>query len=551
MPRKRIKPIDAKAIALVVAGYIQRVQSGEEVVGKLVRLAVERHVRDLAEGEKRGLYFDEEAGSRVIRFFGLLSHSKGEWAGKRFELAPWQMFLLWCVFGWKRIEDDTRLFRTVYCEVCRKAGKTTLAAGIGLYMLVADGEPGAEIYTAATKRDQARLAHGEAVRMVRASSSLRKVIKVAKDTLCVEETNSKYTALGGDADSTDGLSPTCCIIDELHAHCNRDMYDVLNTATGARRQPLLFCITTAGHDRLSVCWEQHAYSQRVLEGLIVEDSHFAFVACIDEGDDWQDERCWAKANPNLGISLKLDDLRRKAGKAKEMPTALNAFLRLHLGVWTEAESRWISLEKWQACARPVCEDDFAGRECWGGLDLASTQDLCALALVFPEEDEGISVLVYFWAPEMNAAKRERNDKAPYLTWARQTDTSYIIDRIAELKTRFQIREIAFDRFGAASVVTALQELGLEVVQFSQGFLSMSPASKEMERLVVSGRLRHPDNPVLNWCAANVVVKLDAAGNIKPSKRKSSEKIDGIVALAMAVGRWMAKPQEAEISFEWV
>jgi phage terminase large subunit-like protein len=217
------------------------------------------------------LYFDAEAGARVIRFFGLLTHSKGEWAGRPFVLAPWQMFLLWCVFGWKRVEDDTRRFRVVYCEICRKGGKTTLAAGIGLYMLLADGEQGAEVYTAATKRDQARLAHEEAVRMVKKSKSLRKVVKVSKDNLCIESTNSKYVPLGGDADSTDGLSPSCCIIDELHAHANRDMYDVLDTATGSRRQPLIFCITTAGHDRLSICWEQHAYSQRILEGIIQVD----------------------------------------------------------------------------------------------------------------------------------------------------------------------------------------------------------------------------------------------------------------------------------------
>jgi phage terminase large subunit-like protein len=556
----RARAKSSLAIAREVQGYIDRVISGEAVVGKWVRLAVERHVRDLTEGPGRGLYFDPEAGARVIRFFGLLTHSKGEWAGQPFVLAPWQMFLLWCVFGWKRESDHTRRFRTVYCEICRKGGKTTLAAGIGLYMLLADGEEGAEIYTAATKRDQARLAHEEAVRMVKKSRSLRKAVRVSKDNLCVESTNSKYVPLGGDADSTDGLSPSCCIIDELHAHPNRAMYDVLDTATGARRQPLIFCITTAGHDRLSICWEQHAYSQRVLEGIVDEDSHFGFVASIDEEDDWRDEGCWAKANPNLGVSMKLDDLRRKAAKAKEMPTALNAFLRLHLGVWTEAETRWLPLEKWEGSKIDIREEDLLGRTCWAGLDLGSTQDLTAMVLVFPDEDEhgGATVLPYFWAPEMNAAKRERNDHAPYLTWSRQgyleltegevTDYNFILDRIAQLREKFDIREIAFDRFGAASIVTALQEQGAQVVQFGQGYVSMSPACKEVERLVVSSRLRHPGNPVLTWCAANAVVEMDAAGNLKVSRRKCSEKIDGIVALAMAVGRWMAQPAEAEFDF---
>jgi phage terminase large subunit-like protein len=294
----------------------------------------------------------------------------------------------------------------------------------------------------------------------------------------------------------------------------------------------------------------------VLEGIVPDDTHFGFVACIDEQDDWQDERVWPKANPNLGVSLKLDDLQRKAQKAKEMPTALNAFLRLHLGVWTEAETRWLPLEKWDACGREIKEEDLLGKPCWGGLDLASTQDLSAFVLVFPDDegqgtDGGVSVLAYFWAPEENAAKRERNDRAPYLTWSRQgyleltdgevTDYQYILDRIAQLKAKFDLREVAFDRFGAASVVTALQELEVAVAQFGQGFLSMSPACKEVERLVVSGKLKHPNNPVLTWNAANVVVRMDPAGNVKPARDRSTEKIDGIVALLMAVGRLMARP----------
>jgi phage terminase large subunit-like protein len=246
-----------------------------------------------------------------------------------------------------------------------------------------------------------------------------------------------------------------------------------------------------------------------------------------------------------------------------MPTALNAFLRLHLGVWTEAETRWLPLEKWEACKIAVKEEDLLGRSCWAGLDLASTQDLSALVLVFPDEDGdgGATVLPYFWAPEMNAPKRERNDHAPYLTWARQgfleltdgevTDYSFILDRIAQLREKFDIKEIAFDRFGAASIVTALQEQGAEVVQFGQGYVSMSPACKEVERLVVSTRLRHPGNRVLTWCAANAVVEMDAAGNLKVSRRKSTEKIDGIVALAMAVGRWMAEPVASGFDFRIV
>ena len=261
------------------------------------------------------------------------SHSKGEWAGQPFILAAWQQFILWCVFGWMKKDDEgnsTRRFRSVYCEVCRKTGETSLAAGVGLYMLLADGEAGAEVYTAATKRDQARLGHGEAVSMVKASKYLKQRVSLSKDNLYVEASNSRYVALGGDADSTDGLSPSCCIIDELHAHRTRAMFDVLDTATGARKQPLLFVITTAGHDRNSICWEQHAYSQRILESGTVQqdngnqevtsdDAHFAFIAAIDEGDDSRDQACWQKANPNLQVSLKLEDLQRKAREPKKCP----------------------------------------------------------------------------------------------------------------------------------------------------------------------------------------------------------------------------------------
>jgi phage terminase large subunit-like protein len=348
-------------------------------------------------------------------------------------------------------------------------------------------------------------------------------------------------------------------IDELHAHRNRAMFDVLDTATGARRQPLLFCITTAGHDRNSICWEQHEYAVKVLEGIVRDDSFFGFIASIDEGDDWRDEACWKKANPNLGVSLKPDDLKRKANRAGEMPTALNAFLRLHLGVWTEAETRWLPMDKWQACGRSIDPQSLAGQECWAGLDLGSTQDLSALVLAFPQEDESVVVLPYFWAPRTNAGKRERMDRAPYLTWARQgqleltegevTDYSFILRRIEELAQQYVFQQIAFDRFGAASIVTALQERGLNVVQFGQGFLSLSPPTKEIERLVVSGKLIHPNNPVLSWCASNVVVELDPAGNIKPSRRKSTEKIDGVVALAMAIGCMLTQPAKLTSVYE--
>ena len=356
--------------------YIHGVLDGTIPAGRLIRLAVERHQRDLDEGPARGLRFDRAAAQHTIDFFGFLKHSKGEWAGQTFELAPWQQFILWVLFGWKRT-DGLRRYRTAYIEVPRKQGKSTMAAGVGLYLLVADGEPGAEVYSAATKRDQAKIVHAEATRMVKASPSLSRMVKVFKDNLNIPETASKYEPLGADEDTLDGLNVHGAIIDELHAHKTRGVVDVLETATGARRQPLQVEITTAGSDQTSVCYEHHDYGAKILIGTVQDDTWFVFIATIDEGDDWRDATVWAKANPNFGISVKPDDLARKVEKAKRMPTAQNAFKRLHLDIWTQQVTRWIDLGLWDENAGEVDEEKLAGGICHGGLDLASVSDLTA------------------------------------------------------------------------------------------------------------------------------------------------------------------------------
>ena len=332
----------------LVERYVEDVLAGRRVAGRWERAAVARHVRDMESGRDRGLWFDDGAGQHVLDFFGFLKHSKGEWAGRPFVLEGWQALLLWSLFGWMQ-KDGLRRFRTAYIEIARKNGKSTLAAGIGLYLLDADGEPGAEVYTAATKRDQARIVHGEAIRMRDASRSLSARIQKFKDNLSVPSTASKYEPLGRDADSLDGLNVHGAIVDELHAHKNREMWDVLDTATGSRRQPLILGITTAGYDRKSVCWELHEYTEKVLSRVIEDDRHFGVVYGLDEGDAWEDEENWRKANPNLGVSKKWDDMRRKAARAKEAPAALNAFLRLELNVWTQVEKRWLDPEDWAGC----------------------------------------------------------------------------------------------------------------------------------------------------------------------------------------------------------
>ncbi len=529
--------------------YIDDVLSGRQVVGKWARLAVERHVRDLETGEDRGLYFSAKAAHHVIDFFGFLRHSKGEWAGTPVHLEAWQQFMLGCLFGWLR-EDGTRRFRTGYLEISRKNGKSTIAAGVGLYLLDADGEGGAEVYSAATKRSQAKITFDEATRMVKSSPFLRRRIKTVRDNLHIEGTASKFEPLGRDADSMDGLNIHGAIVDELHAHKTRDVWDVLDTATGARRQPLIFAITTAGFDRESVCWELHEYTQKLLDRMFEDDSFFGIIYAVDEEDDWEDQRHWGKANPNLGVSVKLDDLQRKAVKAKEMPASLNSFLRLHLDLWTQAESRWMDAEKWLACGVAVDGEGLRGRTCFAGLDLSSTTDIAGYALVFPPQTEAdrYQVIWRYFIPEDSMRQRSRRDQVPYDAWVRAgyimatpgnvVDYGFILAQLDEDAQRYDIQEVAFDRWGAAQIQSQLMDKGGEdwLVQFGQGFASMSPPMKELERIVLDGKLAHGNNPVGNWMAANLVARQDPAGNIKPDKEKSIEKIDGIVMLLMALDR---------------
>ena len=548
-----------------VAQYVESVVSGEVVVGRWEGLAVARYVADLerpsGESGDDSIWFDEAAARRACRFFQFLKHSKGQWAGTTLQLEPWQLFAVWNLFGWRQTRDGMRRFRTAYLEVARKNGKTTWAAGIGLYLLDADGEPGAEVYTAATKRDQARIAHGEATRMVKASPLLRKRIRVFKDNLHVERTASKFEPLGRDADSTDGLNVHGAIVDEVHAHRNRDLWDVLETAMGARRQPLVLGITTAGFDRNSLCWELHEYTERVLDGSHRDDSWFGVIYAIEPDDDPFDERNWRKANPNLGVSVKLDDMRRLASKAQEMPSALNAFLRLRLNRWTQSVTRWMPIEAWGRCGGLVDPDGLRGRTCYGGLDLSSTTDVSALIWVFPPESEGdgFSVICRFFIPEDSMRERSRRDRVPYDVWVRQglmtatpgnvIDYSYILAQIDEDAQKFDIAEIAFDRWGATRIVQDLEEGGLSVAGFGQGFASMSPPMKELEKLVLSGAIRHGGNPVLTWMAGNLVAREDPAGNIKPDKQKSIEKIDGMVGLIMGLDRAIRRAGEGASVYE--
>lgn len=541
--------------------YVDSVLNGEQVACKWVRLACERHRCDLEEGSRRGLYFDERAAKVVVAFFSLLKHFEGEWAGQPIVLEPWQQAHFWILFGWRRA-DGTRRFRTSYMEVARKNGKSTIAAGAGLYLLVADGEPGAQVYTAATKRDQARIIHKAAINMVKQSELLRHELELFHDNINYPAAFSKFAPLGQDSKTEDGLNVHGAMIDELHAHPTGDMWDILETATGARRQPLIYAITTAGTDRQSICYQMHDYTKKVLSGVVQDDSHYGIIYTLDreetdesagEGpvEDWRNEAAWVKANPNLGVSKKLDNMRDKAGRAAELPARLTAFLQKELNIWTQSAEKWIVPEKWDACGvYQFTEADLLGRDCYSGLDLSSNTDTTALVHVFPPVDEDglFYVLCRFWIPEENIMARVRKDRVPYDAWQRQglltatpgeiIDYDFILQQIDEDAQKFNIQEIAFDRWGASRIQTKLMEMGGDdwLVQFGQGFASMNGPMKMLEAYMLKRRIDHGGHPVLRWMADNVVAVRDPADNIKPDKSKSTDRIDGIVALIMGLGR---------------
>lgn len=496
-------------------------------------------------------YFDAKAAQLAVNFFErLLVHVKGEWAGHAFKLQEWQCEeIIKPLFGWKQA-NGTRRYRTAYIEIPRKNGKSTLGAGIALLLLFADNEYGAEIYSAAADRDQAGIVFELAKAMVESSHQLMKRAEIYKRSIVCTDTMSSYKVLSADAPTKHGLNAHGIIFDELHAQPNRELWDVLTTSIGARRQPLIVTITTAGFDRTSICWEQHRYAQQILDGIIDDPSYFAFISAASEQDDWQDPEVWKKANPGLGTSVKLEYLENEARKAANVPAYQNTFRRLHLNQWTQQETRWLPLQAWDKCTTQVDPQLLKKAVCYGGLDLASTSDIAAFILDFPPEagDERATHawLAFFWVPEENLVERARKDRVPYDAWSRQgfirttpgnvIDYAYIVRDIEALGEQYNIQEIAFDRWGAFQVSQQLEGAGFVMVGFGQGFVSMSAPTRELLRLILEGLLAHGANPVLRWMADNVVVDTDAAGNMKPNKAKSREKIDGIVAGIMALDR---------------
>lgn len=556
----------ARGIAAIVERYSDDVISGRIAVGKLERLAVERQYNDLASARDRGFWFDEDAAAHAVDFFGFLKHSKGEWAGQPFRLEPWQVWSIWTLFGWRQESDGNRRFRIAFESMARKNGKSQKAAGVGLYLFVADGEAGAEVYTAATKLDQARIVHSEAQRMVRRSPELGKLVDVFKSNLSIRLTSSKYEPLGADAKTMDGLNPHGCIIDELHAHPNREMWDVLETATSARRQSLIFAITTAGHDLATICGEIDDYAMKILDGTLIDDSFFAFICRIDADDvsNWADSSLWRKANPNLGVCCKQDDLQRKADKAQKQPSFQNPFLRLHLNCWTEQINRFVDMPRWRSCADPaITLDTFQGRKSYAGLDLANKYDVNAFVILAPDGEQGYTALPLFWVPEQVAQELlsyPRRGGGQYWDWAQQgyieltpgdvTDYQLIQERIRQIAGILKNDiEIAVDPYNATQMMINLEHEGVNVVEFSQTMRNFNEPTKELDLLLhakSANRLRHNGNKCMDWMASNCAVKEDSSGNLRPVKpgREDVRKVDGMTALIMALGRSITAERES-------
>lgn len=532
--------------------WAREAAAGRIVCGRLVRLAAERHLRDLARKELR---WDSERAERAIRFFGRLKHSKGKWAGQAFTLSPWQAFIVGSLFGWLNA-DGTRRFREAYEEVPRKNGKSTKDAGIALLMAFFDSEAGAEVYVAATKREQAKIVWGEAKKMVE-QTELRKRVTVLQGNLSRD--GSKLEPLGADADSTDGLNIHAAIVDELHAHKTSAMVDVLRTATGARTQPLIKYVTTAGKDRNSICWQMHEYGRQVLEGTVEDDGVFVFIACADEGDDWREELTWRKANPNYGVSVNPDDLRLKARRAENMMSARHAFLQLHLNIWPHKVETWLPMEQWNAPSGVAHLAETDGRRVYVGIDMASPRDLVCAAFVWePDESGAIDVALRAWLPEaaLRSEDGEQTERQRVLQgWVEEglivpTDGNKLAadrigdDLVAEL-SQHDLGEIGLNAAVLRELETRLQEeFGAEaIVNVTYSAVSLSAACKDLEARVAGGKLRHAGNPLLRWTAEQVAIVEGRDETIRIDREGSVEKV-AIAAVVAALAQMLRAPNDS-------
>lgn len=504
-------------------------------------------------------HYDKAKADKAVNFVENLCHTKGKWAGKRFWLLPWQEQLIRDIFGIVK-PDGYRQFRTAFVEICKKVGKSELAAAIALYMLYADNEPSAEVYGAAADRQQASIVFDVAKQMVEMSPALMKRSKLMTATKRIVNYGNAgyYQVLSAEVGGKHGFSVSGLVFDEIHTQPNRQLYDVLTKGSSdARQNPLHFIITTAGTDRHSIAYELHTKTIDILEGRRVDPTFYPVVYGLKDDEDWEDEANWYKVNPSLGYTVDIERLRDAYREAKQNPADEVTFRWLRMNQWVSSTTAWIPDQIYQRGNGEIDLAALEGRDCYGGLDLSSTGDITAFVLMFPprDEDEKYIILPFFWVPEETIPQRVRQASVPYDVWEKQGHLlategnvihyDFIEKFIEELGEKYHILEIAFDRWGATQMVQDLEGMGFTVVPFGQGYSSMSSPTKEFYKLLTEGKMLHGGQPVLRWMAGNVVIDTDPAGNIKVTKAKSKEKIDGIVACIMALDRCIRNQVEPQ------
>jgi len=528
--------------------YVDDILSKKILSCKETIQACERFKKDL-DADK--YHFDIESAERACKAIQLFPHIKGKWAGDKLVLEPWQVFIIINVFGWKHKDSGLRRFRTCYIEVPRKNAKSTLSSAIGLYMAFLDNEGGAEVYSAATTRDQAKIVFNDARAMARKSPQFlaAKGIQVLAHSCVQLDTMSKFEALSAEGNSLDGLNVHCGIIDELHAHKTRSVFDVIETATGSRTQSLLFLITTAGSNRAGICYEQRTYLTKILNNTVEDDTYFGIIYTIDAEDSWDDEKVWQKANPNYGVSIFPDDIARLCKKAMTMPSAQNNFLTKRLNVWVNADTAWMDMRRWDKCKDENLDiDDFEGEKYIEGLDLASKIDIAAKVKIFRRDGE-YYIFGKYYLPEETI---ENAGNSQYAGWeidgylqstpGNVIDYEYIKQDIRDDSSRFELLELPYDPFQATQMSVELTAEGVPMVEMRPTVLNFSEPMKELEKLVMSGKLHHNGDPVLAWMISNVVCHLDNKDNIYPKTERPENKIDGVIAVIMALGRWMVQEE---------
>ena len=530
--------------------YMRGVLDGSVPACSFVKQAVQRQLNDLRRWGPEGgdYYFDEKEASRPCWFIENLTHTKGELAGRAIHLEPWQCFLLTTLFGWKA-KAGNRRFRSAYVEVGRGNGKSTLLSGIGLFCLCADHEPGAEVYSFATTREQAKIVFGDAQTMARGNRALQEAygLEVTAHALYVPATNSTFQAKSAEGSTLDGLNTHLAIIDELHAHKKRDVFDVVETSLGKRRNSLMVSITTAGVDRTGICYEQRTLVTKILSGSLQDESYFGIIYTLDPDDDWKSDEALAKANPNWGVSVRPEVIRALQAKAIATPSAENNFKTKHLDVWCNADVGWMDMKAWDACAdESLDESDFDGEPCWLGLDLASTSDMTAKVKIFQRKIDGSSHYYLFgdyWLPRTAI---ERGVNSQYQGWeylgylhvceGPVTDFAEIRDSILEDCGRYSVQSVAYDPFQAVQLSKELSDDGVPIVLCKQTVANLSDPMKQFQALVLDHRLHFNGDPVLTWMVSNVVCHVDVKENIYPRKDAPENKIDGVVAGIMALSR---------------